>query len=107
MGRPYKCPHCGVAGKNVAKGYRYNKAAGKVRLRKCISCGRRWTVRASYVPCDDSACVRATEAGGDSPSTDDPNPEPRGTDVAANGDEKSVEATEESSRYAAREKPEP
>ncbi len=42
MGRPFKCPYCGVSGKSVAKGFRYNKS-GKVRLRKCRACNRRWT----------------------------------------------------------------
>jgi len=40
-GRPHKCPYC-EATKSVAKGFRYNKA-GKVRLRRCKDCGRRWT----------------------------------------------------------------
>jgi len=44
-GRPYKCPYCNIAGENVAKGYRYNKS-GKVRLRRCKACGRRWTTGA-------------------------------------------------------------
>ena len=41
-GRPHKCPYC-EATKSVAKGFRYNRS-GKVRLRRCRSCGRRWTV---------------------------------------------------------------
>jgi len=41
-GRPPLCPFCRGT-KSVAKGYRYNKA-GKVRLRRCKGCGRRWTV---------------------------------------------------------------
>jgi len=47
-GRPHKCPYC-EATKSVAKGFRYN-TAGKVRLRRCKSCGRRWTV--GPVPAD-------------------------------------------------------
>ena len=41
-GRPPLCPFC-RGSKSVAKGYRYNKS-GKVRLRRCKGCGRRWTV---------------------------------------------------------------
>jgi len=40
-GRPHKCPYCDAT-KSVAKGFRYNQA-GKVRLRRCKECGRRWT----------------------------------------------------------------
>ena len=45
-GRPHKCPYC-EATTSVAKGFRYNKA-GKVRLRRCKSCGRRWTAGAVH-----------------------------------------------------------
>ena len=41
-GRPHKCPYC-AATTSVAKGFRYNRG-GKVRLRRCKACGRRWTV---------------------------------------------------------------
>lgn len=40
-GRPHKCPYCDAT-KSVAKGFRYNRS-GKVRLRRCKECGRRWT----------------------------------------------------------------
>lgn len=40
-GRPHKCPYCDAT-KSVSKGFRYNKV-GKVRLRRCKACGRRWT----------------------------------------------------------------
>jgi transcription elongation factor Elf1 len=42
MGRPHKCPYC-LATNSVAKGFRNNRS-GKVRLRRCKECGRRWTV---------------------------------------------------------------
>ena len=41
-GRPHKCPYCEAA-ESVAKGFRYNRS-GKVRLRRCKACGRRWTI---------------------------------------------------------------
>lgn len=41
-GRPHKCPYCNAT-RSVAKGFRCNKS-GKVRLRRCKECGRRWTV---------------------------------------------------------------
>ena len=41
---------------SVAKGFRHNKS-GKVRLRRCKSCGRRWTVKDSVAPHDDAAPV--------------------------------------------------
>ena len=53
MARPYKCPHCGTVGQSTAKGFRYNKA-GKVRLRRCRSCGRRWTVGPAAVEHENS-----------------------------------------------------
>ena len=43
MGRPYTCPYCGVAGKNVGKGYRQTKTMGLRRIRRCRSCGRKFT----------------------------------------------------------------
>ena len=42
MARPYKCPYCGSS-KSIAKGFRRNQG-GKVRLRQCKGCRRRWTV---------------------------------------------------------------
>ena len=43
MGRPYKCPRCSST-ETTWKGYRRLKE-GKVRLRKCKSCGRKFTSR--------------------------------------------------------------
>jgi transcriptional regulator NrdR family protein len=40
-GRPYKCPYC-RGSQTIWKGYRPLKA-GKVRLRQCTSCGRKFT----------------------------------------------------------------
>ena len=40
-GRPHRCPYCSGT-RSVAKGFRYNKT-GKVKLRRCKECGRRWT----------------------------------------------------------------
>lgn len=40
MGRPFKCPHCG-GNKSIWKGYRVLKE-GKVRLRKCKLCNRKF-----------------------------------------------------------------
>jgi transcriptional regulator NrdR family protein len=40
-GRPYKCPHC-HGSQTIWKGYRPLKA-GKVRLRQCTSCWRKFT----------------------------------------------------------------
>lgn len=50
-GRPHKCPYCGAT-KNVAKGFRYNKA-GIVKLRRCLKCRRRWT--AGVKPADQKS----------------------------------------------------
>jgi len=41
MGRPYKCPKCSSTHTSW-KGYRILKT-GKVRLRKCKQCGRKFT----------------------------------------------------------------
>ena len=48
MARPHKCPYCGL-NRNTAKGFRRNRN-GKVRLRRCKACGRRWTVTHSLIP---------------------------------------------------------
>jgi len=41
------CPYCGSRN-SIAKGYRYNRS-GKVPLRRCKECGRRWTVNGDPV----------------------------------------------------------
>lgn len=64
MGRPHKCPYCGAT-RNTGKGYRYNKS-GKVRIRKCKDCGRRWTVGPAPSP----------EAAPEPTSQETPSPEP-------------------------------
>jgi|APSaa5957512622_1039677.scaffolds.fasta_scaffold52357_2 hypothetical protein len=43
MDQNHTCPYCGAT-KTIAKGFRYNKA-GPVLLRRCKSCGRRWTAQ--------------------------------------------------------------
>ena len=43
-GRPYKCPYCSST-KTMWKGYR-TRQDGRVRLRRCKDCGRRFTTRA-------------------------------------------------------------
>lgn len=73
-GRPHKCPYC-EATTSVAKGFRYNRA-GKVRLRRCKSCGRRWTV--GPVPADirsDGVDAPKNEASANAASSDDIPPE--------------------------------
>ena len=62
MARPYKCPYCGQ-NRNTAKGFRQNRD-GKVRLRRCKACGRRWTVRQSLIPFDE-AMQDANSLGGE------------------------------------------
>lgn len=48
LGRPYKCPYCG-SNESVWKGYRTTKA-GRVRLRRCKNCSRRFTTRKLVPP---------------------------------------------------------
>ncbi len=43
-GRPHKCPYCGGTD-TVNKGARKTKAMGIRRIRRCRSCGRRFTPR--------------------------------------------------------------
>lgn len=43
MGRPFKCP-CG-ASNSVAKGFRKTKTIGVRQVRRCRSCGRKFTPR--------------------------------------------------------------
>jgi len=43
MARPYKCPYCARTN-TIWKGWR-RLADGKVRLRKCRACGRKFTTK--------------------------------------------------------------
>jgi transcriptional regulator NrdR family protein len=43
MGRPFKCPWCS-SNKTIWKGYRKLKD-GKVRLRRCQKCNKKFTTR--------------------------------------------------------------
>ena len=58
-GRPYKCPYCGST-ETTWKGYRVRKE-GKVRLRRCRKCKRKFTTRCLV------GNEPAREAGGESP----------------------------------------
>ena len=60
-GRPHKCPYC-AATKSVAKGFRYNKD-GKVRLRRCKICGRRWTAATAIGEQSSSICAPEDNSG--------------------------------------------
>ena len=42
MGRPHKCPYCGLCD-TVAKGYRRTKTIGARKIRLCRSCRRKFT----------------------------------------------------------------
>jgi len=42
MGRPYTCPWC-RATTSVSKGVRRTKTMGQRRIRRCKSCGRKFT----------------------------------------------------------------
>ena len=65
-GRPHKCPYCGAT-TSVAKGFRYNKS-GKVRLRRCKGCKRRWTT--GPVP-DEQEAGSGVDAA-ETPASQDP-----------------------------------
>ena len=93
MGRPYTCPYCGVMGESLAKGFRYNKS-GKVRLRRCKSCGRRWTIEGSLISADDVSPSDAT-SGAEAP--DQPEAETQSSEEAG----LPPPPAEESSRYGA------
>ncbi|MFC1896643.1 hypothetical protein ACFL0Q_08320 [Thermodesulfobacteriota bacterium] len=43
MGRPFQCPYCKKT-ETTWKGYR-KLVEGKVRLRECKNCGRKFTTR--------------------------------------------------------------
>jgi len=43
MPRPFKCPYCGGT-RTIWKGYR-PLVEGRVRLRKCRACGRKFRTR--------------------------------------------------------------
>jgi hypothetical protein len=65
-GRPPVCPYCKKA-RSVMKGYRYNKS-GVARLRRCLSCKRRWTVG----PASKGNKPPSLEAGGNAPKQAQP-----------------------------------
>jgi len=44
MARPFKCPYCGSTD-NVNKGVRKTKTMGLRKIRRCKSCGRKFTPR--------------------------------------------------------------
>lgn len=64
-GRPHKCPYC-EATTSVAKGFRYNKG-GKVKLRRCKVCGRRWTV--GLASQGQALAIPAVEKGAPAPDS--------------------------------------
>ena len=87
-GRPAKCIYCGATS-SVAKGFRHNKS-GKVRLRRCKACGRRWTVG----PARDEKPPETEQPKmpdlTDDPATPDQEPfgcEPHRTNLPQNGEE--------------------
>ena len=112
MGRPYTCPYCEVAGENVAKGFRLNKD-GKVRLRRCKACGRRWTVRGSSAPAEETTMPAPVagsprEGSGETDAPDEQKPDDPGNEGATEPhDSPPAEPAEESCRYVGEGKPEP
>jgi transcriptional regulator NrdR family protein len=42
-GRPFICPYCKTAGKNVRKGFRQTKLLGLRKIRYCKNCKRKFT----------------------------------------------------------------
>lgn len=42
MGRPFKCPYC-ESTETTSKGVRKTKSMGVRRIRRCRSCGRKFT----------------------------------------------------------------
>ena len=60
MGRPHKCPYCsGIA--TTWKGYRTVKT-GKVRLRRCRDCGRKWTTKNMITTKDETSVASGVQA---------------------------------------------
>lgn len=80
MDQNHACPYCGAA-KTIAKGFRHNKT-GPVPLRRCKSCGRRWTVNAgsSEEPYEQPSMTVEISASTATESV--PDGEPRGAGVA-------------------------
>ena len=80
MGRPYSCPYCGVAGKNVGKGYRQTKTMGLRRIRKCKACGRKFTPK-HQKPIDEPSTTQSTNLATEKERSDsnptNPSPSPR------------------------------
>lgn len=44
MGRPFKCPYCGLSN-SVPRGIRETKTMGVRKICRCLSCNRRFTPR--------------------------------------------------------------
>ena len=80
-GRPYTCPYCSST-ETIWKGYRLVKA-GRVRLRKCKSCSRKFTTRKFFQEgeMDDSPSLEAVSevpAELEEPSEEMTTPQPPG-----------------------------
>ncbi|MBT4814330.1 MAG: IS1 family transposase [Lentisphaerae bacterium] len=105
MGRPYKCPYCGQ-NNSIAKGFRRN-TGGKVRLRRCRSCGRRWTVKDSLAPHNDSVPVPSASQEESPTASDGLGDETPEADGAETGEDLPQALVEENSRYVEEKKPEP
>jgi len=60
-GRPYTCPNCSST-RTIWKGYRIVRA-GRVRLRRCKDCGRKFTSRRFEEEAPESCAT--TEDGGE------------------------------------------
>ena len=80
-GRPYTCPYCSST-ETIWKGYRLVKA-GRVRLRKCRSCNRKFTTRKFFQegPMDHPTDLKTSDEISpklEEPSEETPIPRPAG-----------------------------
>ena len=75
MARPFKCPYCGSTD-NVNKGVRKTKTMGLRKIRRCKSCGRKFTPRNQQAAADGGVPADLTVASQvATPAASEPTPE--------------------------------
>lgn len=96
-GRPCKCPYEGCGSTNtVSKGVRLTKTLGIRKIRRCKSCGRKFTPKnQKLIPVEgDQANEAQTESVNEEPSEDLASKE--SDDSAARAQDEPAETTEQS-----------
>jgi len=93
-GRPHKCIYCGSID-TVSKGSRVTKTLGIRKIRRCKSCGRKFTPKSQkLIPIEGNQANEAqAESVNEDPSEESVSTEPE--DSAANAQNKTAEMTQQ------------